>query len=253
MAKSKVPARPLRIVRSAVHFRWTRILALAFVLVVHAPLQVDGQESGTAPESVSAAFARLQKSVDAERTALEAIRSSERTEGCANAQGIPIAAVQESYKDLRTEAFAAVKAPEAYPLREHLKWTFPSEPTRRSRCFPSAEVADAKSVDETYRKIRELFASVEQRAKRMTVIVFADQPRALVTIQPSAGGIAPAPRWTTSTFDGLYRGLYRLTVEKQGFGTFDKDLGELTADTVTIECELAPVESNVPSVCAVAR
>ena len=160
--------------------------------------------------------------------------------------------VQQAYAQSRSEFFATLSAPEATPLRSLLEPDFPKTPTK---FLAGNQSLDEGEVNALFEALRQFLGRAKDLARPMTVMVSTNGPKALSKIRPSAGGAGPAAQFTRSTYDELFRGFYHLTVlpQENRHKPFDKEIGKLADDVVTIECHLVSVASTSESICAVAR
>lgn len=217
------------------------------------PQPTSESKRGVKPADVEAAYAELQKSLGQVRGNLESVRATDTSGPCRNARGFTASSVSRTYEIIRGRAFAPVESPEAAPLRELLVRRFPEMPKERNSCFAAVDAIDEGSVSGFLSNVDAFLIFARRNAKPMTVVVYANKPKAVANLHPSSGGVPQPDQFTTATFDEQFRGIYSLTVRKDGFKKFDDEIGELAKDKVKIWCDLVADGNAGESICAEQR
>ncbi|MCY1023433.1 hypothetical protein [Pyxidicoccus sp. MSG2] len=226
-----------------------------------APAPTSPQDPETPPGEDSAPDPELSKSFEEMRARLlqgppqqgfSVIKSSGLNGGCKSATAYNRSSVERVHSELWKEVFDKLKDPAAAPLRDLLLKMFPPLPkAKTTECFQATRVYDRVEAQALWKKLVEFLGFAATASKPMTVTVTTSPPQATAQVYPTANNNLPAPKWTECSFGQLYRGVYRVKVGKDGYKSFDAELGVLAADAVTIHCILAASGAAEASRCAV--
>ncbi len=233
------------------------LIAVTLSLMACTSVRAQGPQEGPgepAPPAteLSKSFEQMQQELSTRRQGLSEAMSAGLNGGCRSAKAYSRKSVEKTYKEIQDEVLQKVSDPAAAPLKDLLQKEFPALPEAKvSECFPSTRVYARDEVSSLWTKLAEFLGFASRAANPMTVTVSTSPSNATAQLYPTMSVNLPAPRWTECSFDRLYRGVYRVKVNKDGYKPFDQELGVLAADAVTVHCVLAAEGTREPSRCAV--
>lgn len=236
------------------------LVAVAVLACASGRAQVpdDGGSNEPAPTEVapdpelSKSFAKMREQLQRKRPGISSLRSAGLNGACKSVKAYSRTTVERAYNQLQTEVFDQVKDPAAAPLKDLLEKEFPPLPeAKTSECYGATPVYERTVVDSLWERCVKFLGFASEAAKPMAVKVTTTPEEAIAQVRPAVGPQAPASKWTDCTFEGLYRGVYRVRVNKDGYKPFDEELGVLAGDSVTVHCKLAASGAGEPSRCAV--